>query len=142
MLPILAQPVFFLYREKSGCDSARAQPGRGRIGYFNRIFGAMSAALAMLCTSGKVIAETTLASTAAPVAASAPPARWISVSRVVGRITSRDMGLVINTADPYSVEIGAVYAATRKIPESQILRVELPVKASLTSEEFQALAHV
>jgi uncharacterized protein (TIGR03790 family) len=63
------------------------------------------------------------------------------VTRTEGRITARDLGLVINTADPYSVEVGAIYAATRKLSEAQILRVEVPVKASLSEAEFQALSH-
>ena len=68
------------------------------------------------------------------------PARWIEVPRVNGRLTARDLGLVINTADPYSVATGEFYAAQRKLAPSQILRVALPVKPQLTPDEFRAFA--
>ena len=67
-----------------------------------------------------------------------PPA-WVQVPRTLGRITAADIGLVINTADPYSVAVGAYYAAARKLAPEQILRVELPLKTALTPDEFQAL---
>ncbi|WP_235835157.1 TIGR03790 family protein [Piscinibacter terrae] len=54
-------------------------------------------------------------------------------------LTSRDIGLVINTADPYSVEVGEFYIQARKLTPEQVLRVEFPVKASLTPEEFEHL---
>jgi uncharacterized protein (TIGR03790 family) len=54
-------------------------------------------------------------------------------------LSSRDIGLVINTADPYSVEVGEFYIQARKLSPDQVLRVELPVKASLTPEEFEHL---
>ncbi len=69
-----------------------------------------------------------------------PPRAWINVPRVAGRITAKDLGLVINTADPYSVEVGEFYAKARKLAPEQILRTELPVVASLTPEQFQAFA--
>jgi len=68
------------------------------------------------------------------------PARWMSVPRIAGRVTSADLGLVINTADPYSVEVGDFYASQRRLAPSQILRVELPLRAALTPTEFKALA--
>jgi uncharacterized protein (TIGR03790 family) len=72
-------------------------------------------------------------------AASAPAARWMPMPHLYGRITARELGLVINTADPYSVAVGEHYAKRRGIPAAQILRVELPVRTSLTREEFTAL---
>ena len=78
----------------------------------------------------------------AAVAQAAEPtaqARWSRVPRLYGRITAQELGLVINTADPYSVTIGEYYAKRRGIPEAQILRVQLPLRASLTREEFNAL---
>ncbi|WP_204351219.1 hypothetical protein, partial [Serratia marcescens] len=54
-------------------------------------------------------------------------------------ITARELGLVINTADPYSVSVGEYYARRRGIPEAQVVRVQLPQRASLTREEFAAL---
>jgi uncharacterized protein (TIGR03790 family) len=58
----------------------------------------------------------------------------------LGRITAAELGLVINTADPYSVAVGEYYAAQRGIPAGQVLRLELPVKTTLTVAEFDALA--
>ena len=56
------------------------------------------------------------------------------------RLTARDLGLVINTADPYSVAVGEYYAQRRGIPAEQVLRLALPVKASLSVHEFDVLA--
>jgi len=77
------------------------------------------------------------ASAAQPASAARAPA-WIPVARVAGRLTAKDIGLVINTADPYSVEVGEFYARARKLAPQQILRVELPVRAALTADEFRA----
>lgn len=49
------------------------------------------------------------------------------------------MGLLINTADPYSLAVGEYYAAKRGIPQDQVLRVKLPVRPVLTLAEFEAL---
>ncbi|ALT76514.1 TIGR03790 family protein [Paucibacter sp. KCTC 42545] len=59
--------------------------------------------------------------------------------RLQGRITAAELGLVINTADPYSVAVGEYYARRRGIPEAHVLRLPLPVRASLTIDEFEAL---
>ena len=56
------------------------------------------------------------------------------------RLTAKDLGLVINTADPYSVTVGEYYAQRRGIPAEQVLRINLPVKTSLSASEFEALA--
>ena len=70
-----------------------------------------------------------------------PPApKWLVVPKVTGRLTARDIGLVINSADPYSVEVGEFYARARKIPAAQVLRIEMPVKPALTPAEFEAVA--
>lgn len=66
-------------------------------------------------------------------------ARWGRMQRLYGRITADELGLVINTADPYSVSVGEYYAKRRGIPAAQILRVQLPLRNSLTREEFVAL---
>jgi len=63
----------------------------------------------------------------------------IVVPRMTGRLTNADIGLVINSADPYSVEVGEFYARARHIPPSRVLRVDLPVKPALTPEEFDRL---
>ena len=70
---------------------------------------------------------------------STPEARWVSLPRLYGRITAKELGLVINTADPYSVAVGEHYARRRGIAPEQVLRVQLPVRASLSREEFVAL---
>lgn len=69
----------------------------------------------------------------------AAEARWVPLPRLHGRITAKELGLVINTADPYSVVVGEYYARRRGIAPGQILRVQLPVQASLTRDEFAAL---
>jgi len=71
--------------------------------------------------------------------ASPPGRRWIGVPRVWGRITAEELGVVINTDDPYSVEVGEHYIRARKIPASQVLKVRLPVRPTLDHQEFQAL---
>ena len=60
--------------------------------------------------------------------------------RTAGRMTAADIGLVINSSDPYSVEVGEFYINARKLSAAQVLRVELPVKPVITPEEFSALA--
>ena len=65
--------------------------------------------------------------------------RWITVPQAWGRITADELGVVINLDDPYSVEVGEHYIRARKIRPSQVLRVRLPVKATLDRQEFQAL---
>ncbi len=59
--------------------------------------------------------------------------------RLQGRLTAADLGLLINTADPYSVSVGEYYAERRGIPEHHILRVKLPLRSSLSLAEFEAL---
>lgn len=76
-------------------------------------------------------------------AASAPPVpvhKWMSAPRVFGHLTAKDLGLVINEDDPYSVHVGNYYAKARQIPADQILRVRLPIKPALTREEFESFA--
>ncbi len=79
-----------------------------------------------------------------PATAVAAPAasavRWTAVPRVAGRITSRELGLVINTADPYSVEVGEHYIKARGLTRAQVLRLQLPVRGTLTPEEFKSFA--
>ena len=59
--------------------------------------------------------------------------------RINDRLTARELGLVINTHDPYSVAVGEFYRQARKLTDAQVLRVELPRRAELTPEEFEAL---
>jgi len=84
-------------------------------------------------------AATSAASNAA-VAGSAPAAPVVvQVPRVQGRLRAADLGLVINSTDPYSVAVGEYYAQRRGLKPEQVLRVELPLRSSLRAEEFEAL---
>ena len=84
-------------------------------------------------------AQTPPADGRAAAPASRSPA-WISVPRVAGRLTAAQLGLVINTADPYSVEVGEFYIKARRLTPEQVLRLELPLHASLSADEFSAFA--
>ena len=59
--------------------------------------------------------------------------------KLTGRLTAADIGLVINTADPYSVAVGAFYIRARGLKESQVLRLDLPMKPTLLPPEFKVL---
>ena len=81
----------------------------------------------------------------APPAVSTPPADGLIASAPVPtapitrpRLRSTDLGLVINTDDPYSVAIGTYYARQRGIPPERVLRLSLPVRGTLTELEFSA----
>lgn len=80
--------------------------------------------------------------TAGSAASSPAPAarKWWAAPRVVGRLTNQDLGLVINEADPYSVQVGEHYIKARRIPAAHVLRLSLPTKPSLTPQEFGELA--
>jgi uncharacterized protein (TIGR03790 family) len=76
--------------------------------------------------------------TSAPDAAPRPVANAVA-PRINERLTARELGLVINTNDPYSVAVGDFYREARQLTEAQVLRVELPRRAELTPDEFEAL---
>jgi len=101
--------------------------------------------MAALCTAGPANGiETADAAASAASAASAaapapPPPKWIGVPRSAGRLRAADVGLVINTIDPYSVAVGAYYARRRGLAPEQVLRVALPLVSSLTVEDFERL---
>jgi uncharacterized protein (TIGR03790 family) len=63
----------------------------------------------------------------------------LAVPRLAGRLQAADLGLVINTADPYSVAVGEYYIQRRGLTPSQVLRVQLPVVPMLTPEQFEPL---
>ena len=89
-----------------------------------------------------LVAATPALPASAPAAAAAPASRpsalaWMRAPRIAGRLTNKDLGLVINTADPYSVEVGEFYIHARKITAEQVLRVELPLRPVLTADEFR-----
>lgn len=66
--------------------------------------------------------------------------RAIQVPRVSGHLGRQQLGLVINTADPYSVEVGEYYMHARGLTSRQVLRLALPVRAVLTPQEFETFA--
>lgn len=103
-----------------------------------RLLGALCAAGA----SGTAWAQPSSGAMASGPVASAPVAarRWIALPRVGGRLTAADIGLVVNRADPYSVEVGAAYRHTRRLRPQQVLEVEVPVQARLADDEFRRLA--
>lgn len=104
---------------------------------------AMLTATSILSQAQPASAPAAAAASAAPASAAMPrePARrWMSVPRVGGRLMARDLGLVINTADPYSVAVGEYYIERRGIPADQVLRLELPLKPVLSAVEFETLA--
>lgn len=74
-----------------------------------------------------------------PAAADAEAAHWVLVPRAAGRLRASDIGLVINTADPYSVAVGRHYQQRRRLRPEQVLRVELPLQGGLKVEQFEAL---
>ena len=101
---------------------------------------------------GQAAASSPAPERAASGAVAPPPVRqWMAVPRVFGRLQADDLGLVINTADPYSVEVGEYYIRARGLKPQQVLRVNLPVaagtestpsrpKSVLSREEFDALS--
>ena len=95
-----------------------------------------------LCVAGaaSALAQASAASDAPkPARGIAAPPSWLPVPRVLRHLSSKDLGLVMNTADPYSVEVGEFYVHARHLTPEQVLRIELPVKATLTPEEFEPL---
>jgi uncharacterized protein (TIGR03790 family) len=61
------------------------------------------------------------------------------VARTSGRLRAADIGLVINTADAYSVEVGEYYIRSRGLLPEQVLRLELPTGPVLAPPEFERL---
>lgn len=85
-------------------------------------------------------ASTASTAPAAPAASAALPARrWVPVPRLGGRLTAADIGLVVNTADPYSVAVGEHYIAARGLRPEQVLRLELPLGPGLSPTDFERL---
>lgn len=63
----------------------------------------------------------------------------VPVPVIRDRLRAGEIGVVINTSDPYSVEVGEHYARKRRLRPAQVLRVALPARDSLSVEEFTAL---
>ena len=60
-------------------------------------------------------------------------------TEVQGRLRAPDIGLVINSNDPYSVAVGEHYIRRRRLQPQQVLRVALPTTAALQPAEFEQL---
>jgi uncharacterized protein (TIGR03790 family) len=65
-----------------------------------------------------------------------PQRRWLPVARRQSHLSARDLGLVVNDADPYSVAVGAYYARARHLETAQVLHVRLPAVSALTPAQF------
>jgi uncharacterized protein (TIGR03790 family) len=65
---------------------------------------------------------------------------WLSGTTPARALESRDLAVVINTADPLSVAIGEYYAKARHIPAANVARVHFgPHRAVLPAAEFAAI---
>jgi uncharacterized protein (TIGR03790 family) len=76
------------------------------------------------------------------VAAQTPgprPNTWVAVTRAQGRLRAAELGLVINTADSASVQVGEYYIAARGLLPWQVLRIDIPVRPVLNRDEFEHL---
>ena len=119
-----------------GCDTPR--------GWLARLVREWCCALLTLMCLGTLVAAPAWSQGESPSVASAPDAGSrraanITAPRINERLTARELGLVINTNDPYSVAVGEFYREARQLAEAQVLRVELPRRAELTLDEFEAL---
>jgi uncharacterized protein (TIGR03790 family) len=122
--------------------------GLGRSAHAQTLSPAVQQAVLQAAEAGSAAggAASAVPSVAAPAAAasatSGPAARrpvGISVPRVTGRLQAADIGVVINVDDPLSVQIGQYYITARRLKPKQVLRVNLPLRAALTPEEFEGL---
>lgn len=89
-------------------------------------------------TPAAVASQAAAAASEGPVA-NRPSTLVVRAPRVIGRLHASGLGLVINTADPYSVEVGEYYRRARRIPEAHVLRIELPVQARLGGADLERL---
>jgi uncharacterized protein (TIGR03790 family) len=107
--------------------------------------GAAANGLALSATAESIPAPASAASPAAEASAVAPSSaaqRRVTLTPQLpgGRLQASQIGLVVNTADPYSVAVGDYYAARRHIAADHVLRLRLPLQASLSEGEFDDLA--
>jgi uncharacterized protein (TIGR03790 family) len=65
--------------------------------------------------------------------------KWVDAPIVIGHLADKELGVVINTNDPYSKEVGAYYIKARKLADWQVLRVQLPVVPGIGQQELAAL---
>jgi uncharacterized protein (TIGR03790 family) len=92
---------------------------------------------------GQALAATSQAAASAPAQGVEPRTSHdttrLAIPLAQGRLRSRDIGLVVNIRDPYSVEVGRYYAKRRGLRPEQVLQVDLPVQGILTPLEFESL---
>ena len=63
----------------------------------------------------------------------------LATATAVAALTSAELGVVVNVADPRSVEIGEYYARRRDIPRENVVFVTLPVgQGQITRQEFES----
>jgi uncharacterized protein (TIGR03790 family) len=128
-----------LERHRSFCIAQRqeAHRKRGRIGAYVLAAAASLAGIGAAAAQAGRDAGAAVAG-AGSVAIGGLPG-WINVPRVAGRLHASDIGLVVNSADPVSVQLGRYYAAARHLAPRQVLRVRLAVKPALDRSEFEKL---
>ncbi len=107
-------------------------------------FAALARRLRAAVSVSILVSLTGLFASASPVLAQKLPVapvtpRWMNVPNVAEHLRAPDIGLVINTADPYSVAVGEHYIKARGLLSSQVLRIELPVANALSGEDFTKL---
>jgi uncharacterized protein (TIGR03790 family) len=111
-----------------------------------RLPGALAAACIVaapvggLDLSAQPVSDPGAAAAAGSTTAAVPTAD--PMPRLGGRLTARDIGLVINMVDPYSVAVGEYYRRARGLADAQVLRVRLPVSNAIDVAEFQGLKAV
>jgi uncharacterized protein (TIGR03790 family) len=63
----------------------------------------------------------------------------LATAPIVAALTSSQIAVVVNTADPKSVEIGDYYARRRDIPRENVVSVTLPVgQGQIKRQEFES----
>lgn len=108
------------------------------------IFWVLAVAASMPAASqppaGSAAAPAAAEAGASAAGASGPrPRAWVGVPALRSRLRPADLGLVINTADPYSVAVGEHYIRARRLQPHQVLRLRAPTAARLTRQEFEPL---
>ncbi|MBW4554279.1 MAG: TIGR03790 family protein [Aphanocapsa sp. GSE-SYN-MK-11-07L] len=66
---------------------------------------------------------------------------WISQSIIPStQFTAENLGIIVNEADPLSVQIGDYYQRQRSVPEANVIKISFPPQqVELTAEKFKAL---
>ena len=123
--------------------SSRLKRRRRRLaGAISSVLSGMAAVFAALAHGASAVPSGPAPQANVAVATPQPLGKrqWVTARRSVGRLSSKELGLIINRADPYSREVGFFYAKARGLKADQVLEVDLPVKANLAPEEFAHLA--